>query len=321
MSNDCLQSIVKISDPCNPPAAGVSGFDLMEAPEISLRTLANMASAEQRQGMELARRKLAQAVMQVKSDFMGALHTNNVITRLVQPELNAAAFNTAVMHAGSTLQRGFTLIKSTTLRGKLRKLYIRKVQVFPLAASSSAFIRIYDAGMMYGYPVTLVPNQENTFNIQREVKGRDVRIVLDAPGVPVAGSILNCSCNGSLPDGSGEITGWNGTGHVKKEGHGLNVGFQYACDYDQLLCDLSTAYIAELIWLKARVLLLEERLRTDRLNNWIVYNRDEAKEHRKEVESDYREKWNMLMGGLYDILKNYRDDCITCRGPRFVTNL
>jgi len=106
----------------------------------------------------------------------------------------------------------------------------------------------------------------------------------------------------------------------KGDAFGINVNFQCYCDYDQLLCDMSKTYIGELIFIKARILLLEEHLRSNRLTNWIIYNREETADNKKELEASYISRWNTFIDSLPGILKSYRDECIDCRGIRWVVN-
>ncbi len=86
-------------------------------------------------------------------------------------------------------------------------------------------------------------------------------------------SAISCmvGCNGTMPNECGYVTGWSGTGQVKSEGFGISATFGCECDYSQLLCSWSKMFRREIVWWKMRALVQEERLNSDRLNNFTIY--------------------------------------------------
>lgn len=323
-----LENIISVRDArCNDQPISLSGLDLMDAPEISILNLANIANEEYVTGIELAKAKVQQATILVRNDMMSALAANHIIPNLTNKRYTTGEFKPSITFPAEVQERGLTLYKNSRIKGQLRKLKIHAVKVYPLADKEQAVLKIYDdysGGTVSTYHIDLKANEVNTFNIAYEVKGTFARVLLDGTGVPVGSAYLTCftGCNGTMPNDCGYTKGWYGDKEISgKEGFGIGLEFSCECDYEQLLADLSKTYIGEIVWLKARVLLMEEHLRTNRLNNWVLYGREETQQYLTDVENQYREKWKIFMNAMPSLLKAFKDDCLVCNGAKWVVNL
>ncbi len=307
--------------------SSLSGLDLMDAPELSIRNLANIANEEYVTGMQLAQRKVQQATLLVRNDFMSILAANRVMPQLAERQYTTGEFRAATTFPAEAKERGLTLYRNTRIKGTLRKLYINSIQVYPLADATGAELKIYDdagGGTVSVYNIDLNANTVNTFRVNYEVKGNFARVLLNGTDIPVASSFLICftGCNGTLPNDCAYTRGWYDDKEISgKEGFGINVEFNCSCDYEQLLCDMARTYIGEIVWLKSRVLLLEEHLRTNRLNNWVVYGREETQQYLTDVENQYRDKWRIFADAVPGILQQFKDDCLQCNGVKWVVNV
>lgn len=307
--------------------SSLSGLDLMDAPELSIRNLANIANEEYVTGMQLAQRKVQQATLLVRNDFMSILAANRVMPQLAERQYTTGEFRVATTFPAEAKERGLTLYRNTRIKGTLRKLYINSIQVYPLADATGAELKIYDdagGGTVSVYNIDLNANTVNTFRVNYEVKGNFARVLLNGTDIPVASSFLTCftGCNGTLPNDCAYTRGWYDDKEISgKEGFGINVEFNCSCDYEQLLCDMARTYIGEIVWLKSRVLLLEEHLRTNRLNNWVVYGREEAQQYLTDIENQYRDKWRIFADTVPGILQQFKDDCLQCNGVKWVVNV
>lgn len=323
-----LENIISVRDVCaGEEAVSLSGLDLMDAPEISAKNLANIANEEYVTGLNLAKKKVQQATILVRNDLMSVLAANKVMPNLNAKQYTIGEFKTTVNYPAEGKERGVTLYKNRKIKGNLRKLKIHTVQVYPLTAGEGVVMQIYDdyaGGTVSTYNIDLQANQVNSFNVNYTVKGTFARVLLDGTNTPVAGTYLTCftGCNGSMPNDCGYTKGWYDDKEIaSKEGFGINLQFSCECDYDQLLTDMAKTYIGEIVWLKSRVLLMEEHLRTNRLNNWVIYGREETKEYLTDVENQYREKWKTFANAIPGLLKQFNDDCLLCNGIRWVTNI
>ena len=66
---------------------------------------------------------------------------------------------------------------------------------------------------------------------------------------------------------------------------------------------------------------MEEQYRTNRFNDWVIYNREEMPDVINQLRADYTTRWNEMMNGLFGILNTYKDDCLNCRGVKKVANI
>lgn len=323
-----LQNIISVRDVCaEQQATSLSGLDLMDAPEISVKNLANIANEEYVTGLNLARKKVEQATVLVRNDMMSVLAANKVMPNLVTKKYTTGEFKTSINYPAEAKERGVTLYKNRKIKGVLRKLVIHNIQVYSLTDASGVALKIYDdyaGGMVSTYNIDLEAGKANTFNVEYELKGSFARVLLDGTNVPVTGTYLTCftGCNGTMPNDCGYTKGWYDNKEISsKEGFGINLEFSCVCDYEQMLCDLAQTYIGEIVWLKSRVLLMEEHLRTNRLNNWVVYGREETREYLVDIENQYREKWQLFINAMPGLLKQFNDDCLNCNSIKWVTNV
>lgn len=311
-----------------PPDDGVSlsGLQLIDAPGLTIKTLNETANETYINGINLALKKKQLALVLFQNDFVGALHANNVVTTLSEPIYDTAVFNPGLNLGSSTLERGTMIMPSGQYRGVLRTLNVKNIQFFPLT-SGSATIKIYDGFTQTVYPpVSLTAGSINTFASTYTVDKRStgIKILVDAPTVQFASAQIICGegCNGAMPNPCGYANGWDGAAKNRNEGYGMNVQFSCHCDYTQIITDMAVGMTGELIFLKWQMMIWEEFLQTDRFNFFCIYDRDDVRKYTlPDLQNKYNMKWNMMMEGLYGILKTYRDDCLDCRGIRLAANV
>jgi hypothetical protein len=321
---DALNNIVTLGIAPD-DGASLSGFQLINAPGITLKTLNNIANETYTKGVNLALLKKSLSTTQFYNDFIGALQANRVMTTISEPLYDTSVFNPNNSVGSSTMERGIELWRNVSYRGTLRKLIVKNVQLFPLA-SGTATLKIYDGFTETDYAVNLTANQVNTFAADYTVNeySKGIKVLVDAPSIPFASAAVICGqgCNNSMPNPCGFANGWSGAAREKHEGYGVNVQFQCHCDYSQIITDMANSFTGELIYLKWQYNIWEEQYKTDRFSTWCVYNREDIKkEILPDIEARYNEKWNAMMDGLYQILLIYRDDCLNCRGIRLRTNI
>lgn len=316
--NACLQNIVTLGSSCDEQAS-TSGFTLLQAAGMSPKIFANIANENYTSGANLAEAKKNLALLQVRNDFIGALQMNKVIAMTAKPVYDSSKFNIGQSVGLYEGERGVT-IHSTPRRGGLKKTIIKNIQVYPLD-SGNAVIKIYDGYEEVQFDVTLVANQVNSFDADYILKGEKVRVLIEQSEIRFASAPITClkGCGGKIPNDCAWVDGWDGVKAVKSEGYGLNLQFYCECDYDQIICDIK--YMGELIWLKWQILIFDEQYKTNRFNNWVTYNRDDLPEIITELTTQYANKWNELMMGVYGILNQYKDECLNCRGIRRVVNI
>lgn len=321
--NTCLKNIVSIKDLCSVSAVSpsLSGYDIWMAPEIRYQGIAAITDEKYIRGRNLLLAKRDMALLEVESDFLKMILTNGYGIKTNSNYNDAAVFNSSIINPEANVERGIS-IHSARPSG-IRKIHIKDVKIYPLHSVEKIQLNIWDNGQVSKYDIQLIGGQVNTFYIDYLATGDLVRIFMDNTGIPTYSSKITCmvGCNGSLPNDCAYVKGWNGTNEVKSEGFGISASFNCECNYSSILCQLAKQFVGEIVFYKIRALVQEELLNTDRLNNFTIYNRDQAKAKFSELENIYREKWNSFALALPEILKSIKDDCIVCKQPKWTTNV
>lgn len=288
----------------------------MDAPEINISSINDYASAEYKTGLDLLKNCVRLAIRDVESDFIQVLTANGFVANLNSEEISTGNFNAANTNNGVG-EKGIVIYKSQ--HKGIRKLHIKKIRVFPLTDHAEATLKIIDSGRQSTLTIQLVGGRINEFLVDYTVEGNDVKILLE--GVETMSSQLTCllGCHGAPPNTCGYVKGWNAGGEVQKEGFGINAIFSCECDYSQILCQQSKGYVGKLIWLKARINALEERIHSTRLNPFIIYGSEDAKAQRMELIQEYNADWNTFIETIPNVITN--DGCFNCSGAKMVTNV
>lgn len=324
---DCIENIVTIGV-CD-DTAPTSGLKLIDAPEISQINLARIATEKDGSGTELADRVLNNAVIQVRNDLLTVLAQNQMLVDVSNRHYETTEFKPTVTKPAEATERGVTINKVARPYGKsLKKLTLHKIRIFPLADVTGATFYIHDDGDLQPITTTftedLVGGQINEFTVNYRVLGRYAHVTTTA-NVAMASAYLHlcAGCAGRLPNDCAYTESYyNGRSLKGREGYGVGVEFSCECDYDSLMCNLAKTTLGKIIWQKARIMLMQERLNSNRLNNWIVYGETEIKEyHLPKLESEYQTDWEAFVKSLKTIVAQYSGDCIICNGIRSVISI
>lgn len=323
----CIESLV-VTGICPDEGTPTSGFSLLQAPGMSIKNFANIATETYKTGLALALEKKTYTASQLKNDLIGELQRNKVIAQVPIVEFNTATFNPTKSMGTYAGYRGTIVNKNLSWKGSLRKTKIKAIELYPLASGNTT-IKITDGYTIYSYPVEVVANQINVFDATQldgfpfVMQNKTVQVYVDSTNIAFASTEIACKtgCGGSMPNPCGHAEGWNGTGYVKAEGYGVNVIFYCECDYENIICS-NPALFGELFLIKWQINIFEEQYLSNRFDNWVVYNRETInKEVLPKLYGEYSEKWGNLMSGLKGILSTYRDGCLDCQNSRWVTNV
>lgn len=266
-----------------------------------------------------------------RNDFIGVLQANKIVSTVTDKIYDTAKFVTGTELTTYDGFRGQKIHGTHSgIRGGLRKLKIKSIQAYPLQSGAGTIhIVDYESGVevITSIAVTFVANQINTFVLPEPYvcKNPDVAVVVDNADIAFVSSKITCKtgCHGDSKNPCGWVDGWDGLKAVRDEGYGLNIQFYCHCDYDSLICDFSSAFTGELLWLKMQAMVFEEQYKTNRFNNWVTFNRSDIWDNiLPELRNRYAIKFNnMVESGMLEMLKQYRDECLNCRGNRLITNV
>lgn len=324
----CLDNIVTIKG-CG-DTAPLSGLDLMDAPEITPLGLANIATEKDQTGTALAQRALANAHVLVRNDLINTMSANSMLVDITAREYSTGVFVPTTTIPADGKEKGITLIKANKYRvtQSIRKLKIKTIKIFPLQTATGVPLYIHDSGNVQPitseYSVNLVQGVIKEVLVNYEVLGTQAHITLDG-SVALGSSKLTCftGCGGTLPNDCAHTKGYyDGRNLSSKEGHGINLDFVCECDYDQIPCNIAKTSYGMLVWMKARIGIMEALLNSNRLNNDTVYGREEIMNyHLPKLQNEYSQAWEPFAKSLPQILNQYSGECIVCKGIRHVVSI
>lgn len=326
---DCIQDIVTIGLCDTEPSK--SGFTLMGAAGMSPLNASKITTEQYDNVLAMLEVIKQNALRIVRTDFNGFLQSNRIATTITNRVYDSAKFNISKANGFYAGFRGQTLFPNTKYqRGNMRQLRIVSVETYTLiGGDGNIVIADFDNGVPITttYPTTFTANTKQThvLPIPYTTVSNQVSVLIDNTSLAFASSEVLCGvgCGGTVKNDCAKVSGYDGEMFVRKEGYGMNVQFTCDCDYDLLICDLTAAFTGELIWYKMQELFYEEQYKSNRFNNWTIYNTKQiAEQIIPDLQNKYATKFNaMISGGIMDILKQYQDDCLNCRGIRFQTNI
>lgn len=329
MSLTCLNNIVTLGV-CDDEETPLSGLTLMDAPEISSTNLANIATEKDISGKALATRILTNAHTLLRNDILTVMASNKMLLDYTARQYETTKFIPTTTIEASALERGLTLYKADDKwRKSLKKLTINYIRVFPLTTKNDVTFYIHDSGLTQAitstYSFDLVADEINSFQVDYQVLGEYATISMVDSDVSLATAYLElcAGCSGRKPNDCGYTKSfYDGRSTSGREGYGIGALFTCECDYDVLLCNLAKSTLGKLIWQKARIMVMQEHLSSNRTNNWVIYNRDELKEyHIPKLEQEYENDYKGFIASLKTLAAQYSGECITCNGIKSVVSV
>ena len=317
---NCLKNIVTIKDLCG-ESVPTSGYDLMSAPEISPKQSAAIANEEYVKGLDLLKAKLDMAILEVGNDFNALISTNGYALNVAGDTYSSGTWNSGINNPPAALERGLILHKANY--SPLKRIRITNIQISVAVSMNDVPVYIYDNGLKHTYYFNLVAGSINIFAVNHLMEGSSVRVVMDNSVLTTSSTVIACKlgCGGTVPNPCGYVKGWNGSQEIQSESFGLHINFNCECVTESIVCDLASSFTGKLIWLKARLLVMEEHLYSTRLNSIVLWGKDKIEKLKSDVEKDYVETWNSLVNSLPVVLKKYQGECIVCNGIKIVTNV
>lgn len=318
MSQICLENIVTVRDVAAEQfLTSSSGYDLMDAPEIDAAKIDDIATTEYNTGLKILKNCVRLALRDIETDFISVLSANKISTNTNSYDVITGNFSAQNINSG-TGQKGIVIHKQGN--SGIKKIRIKKIRIYPVNDHESVQLKFIDSGKESVLNIALIGEKVNEFATDYFVEGNDVKILLE--GVETYSSELTCllGCNGTIPNDCGYVKGWNGSTETQREGFGVNAVFSCECDYSQILCQQSKNFVGLLIWLKSRIYVLEERIHSSRINPFIIYGQEDAKNQRIELINEYNSKWNIFIDTVPNLISG-NDDCFECKKSRIVTNV
>lgn len=313
MPAHCLNNIFSIKACAGEPEKSLSGFDLFDLPGISINQAAQIADADYMTGINLLKDKRRLAILKLKNDLLAYLQSAGYLAATLTDTFRggdlAASGNITPIGAG---WRG--MVAYSKKRCGIRRLFISDIYV-KVDYTGPLVIRIEEGnGLFYDYNVNVTAGVINVFGVDFSAESEEVRVLI--PGTMPAYSVTpNCGCGQSGND-CVKVSGISNGTLSSVESYGVWADIQCRCDYDQLLCALGRdGLFGEVALYLTGVLIMDEAIKTDRLNYFTTYGAEQAAATKREWELEYGEKWNVLIASLYAILPKLDNcGCIDCTG-------
>lgn len=327
--NECFDNIISIKDPCatyteqDPAPSSTSGYDLFDLPGISLKKANMIADEDYQNGLNLLKDKRRLAILSVQSELLAVMNANGMVAKTATEVFSTAGEFRNTLTTGTGLA-GIRITNKVT-NCALKKMNIQNVYVAPVTnVDVEVDLLIIDGGITYTYPIIVKPNKTTRVNVNIQAKTSSVYIYLSSAFVPNRYSINpNCGC-GSGANSCAAVVGINnGTVEDRNESYGVWADVVCECDYSNLLCALSAnGLMGEIVLYKTGVNVMDEALKTDRLNYFTIYGKEDAQATKTEWENIYREKWNLLVASLRQSIVNIdRCGCVDCSGVSIRSNI
>lgn len=313
---ECLDNIISIPE-CGEQES-LSGRSITDLPGIGITQAANIASEKFMTGLNLLRDARRRAILDIQTDLIGFLQGNGFVPKIFQK-----TWSTLYKLTGGTVEgtdigdyRGIVL-KTQVKNCLLKKLYIPYVHIYP-AYTGTVVLRIEDGENAYPYTVQLVAGEPIKVRVNFTAVTDEVYILLpDYVGVYSVTPNCQCSSTHAKSDCAKVIGYYNGI-ETKSEGFGIWADVQCKCDYGYILCQLATdGMLGEIVMYKTGVNIMDERLKTDRLNYFTTYGREEAVGIKAEWQQEYVARFNRMLDAMGSYLPRIdKCGCIECGSYR-----
>lgn len=325
---DCLDNIISIKDPCvdystTALPTSYSGYDLFDLPGISFKKANLIADEDYLTGLNLLNDKRRLAILSIHSELMAVMNANNFRVRTVTDMFNTVGeLRSSYVNIGSKLAG--IRITNKVYTCSIKKLKIENVYIgVRVETDTEVNLIIKDGATTYTYPITLKAGKTTRIRPGIFITQSECDIYIQNGSALYRLSINpNCGC-GSNRSGCAAVTGLLDTTTNTNESYGIWADVVCECDLSTILCALSgNSLLGEIVLYKTGVNILDEGLKTDRLNFFTIYGKEEMKETKIEWENIYREKWNLFIQSLRQSLTNVdRCGCVDCYGLRIAANV
>jgi hypothetical protein len=284
---------------------------------------ASIADADYIQGITLLKDKRRLALLKIQNDLMKFLHANGYIANLFSSLWRSGETRSKTIEGGAADQfRGAVFYTKTDSKKAclLKRMQIPAVYI-KADYDGAAILTIVDGPNEYDYDVTLYAGKTVKVNVKFKAEYEEVMVLLPS-NIPVYSVDPFCDCPDKKSD-CVKVLGISNGGTNTSESYGISCDVQCACDYELILCALANkGLLGEVVMYKTGVEIMDERLKTDRLNYFTTYGRQEAQEIMKEWEARYGDAWNTLITALPKTLLQIDGcGCLDCGGTKIRANV
>lgn len=310
---DGSRVIIGIKDyaSCTDPESNL--FLNRDLPGITLKSVASINPEAWQSGAQFMKDCTILAARHVFDEFANELQPYFDFRNIVETR-ELRVFKTSLNGVSAT-ERGIVVKR---WRSEAARLFIESVFI-NVESGGSATIKIIDGSHTEEKTVDLDAGI-NEILFEYKAESEQVKIVFDQTGFQTFDGAWNrtgscSSCGGSSGKGI-YVTGWNGT-QESSNTYGVGVKVHAQCYEENILCSLLPKMYFLMLY-KSGILVLKERIATDRINHIAIFGREKAEELLADYEATYKEKYAMLVKSAYNYLMSTKGECVKCNNIRYV---
>lgn len=297
---------------CDEPEAKLYVNDL---PGLSLKGAANITPEQFQSGAEFLRNCNIMAARHVFNDFSKEIQQYFDFRNIVESR-DLKVFS-STYNAMSDTERGLFIRR---WRSEAARLYVEHVYI-KVKQSGTATIKVIDGCETTEYTAELVADCINEVRLDYKAEEESIKIVFNQnlfETLECSYSKSGASCN-TCAGGSNKniyVTGWDGAAESSRC-YGMGVKVHVQCYEENILCSLIPKMYF-LMWYRAGIEVLRERLASNRINHITIFGEEKAQALMKEYQEEYKTNYNILVKGAYQFLKSTKGECIQCNNIRYV---
>lgn len=283
-----------------------------DLPGMSLKAASQITPEAFQTGAEFLQNCTILGARQVFDEFASELQPYFNFANIVETR-DIKVFSTT-LNPVSASERGIIIKR---WRSEAARLYVESVYI-NVADAGAATIKVIDGDITTEFEATLAVGI-NEVRLDYKADQEQIKIVFDQASFRTYDCSFNrgygCSTCGGGSNKSIYVTGWNGAETSNCYGIGVKVHAQ--CYEENILCSLLPKMYFLMLY-KSGILVLKERIVTDRINPIAIFGKEKAEALLEEYEKEYKEKYAILVKSAYEFLRTTKGECIKCNGIRYV---
>lgn len=317
----CLTDLISIKDPCN-VTQSTGFYDITDISGFSFKSINNLTHDNFVRSYPFLQRILYKAKNQLLLDLQNVFTDYNISLNLSsQTQDTLGVDNNVYLPLTATSQWRGIVITSRDYNSH-KKLHLKAITI-QHNSTISTVLRIVDGGLIYNIPLNLVAGvpyvltETDLVNILGQsfyATTNSIKILLDSSIVSVKSMGYTCpNCGGK---GCANVIGHNGISNQVGESYGISAVVGCGCNFENIICELSNNHkelIAGLLLKRLEIEILLERIKSDRLNSYVIFGLEQAKEEYNLAITEYQDILKLAVKTMYlTISRTNFGGCVSC---------
>lgn len=290
---------------CDKPESDIF---INDAPGITLKSAAAIASDEQKSGYDLLKSIIKNATVFTFDDFVNQINSTFQYDYIA--EIRKIKYFDGSVLPMVAKDRGLVLKR---WRSDMAQIYVEYIHL--KSATSGTFdFKIIDGNETKTVTVQLQADIEKSVFVDYMADSEEIRIVADNTAMEVYSGPISSYANGCSACGSQNenffMTGWNGNSEELKY-FGIGVTAMVKCVEEKMICKLLPR-MSFIIWYRAQMMFWDEALKGTRLNPISTHTKAIAEAAYDDAKVEYDKHYANFVPTIKNYLIKTKGDCIKC---------